>query len=186
MKTTMKTIGLTAVATLTLVGCGGGSNGDVFDTPHPYDAPPISEAKKAEYLNIINQARSVGRTCGKLGYFPPAPPVVWSDTFYKSAYEHAQDMATTGHYEHSGSGTNSDWTAQVQELGHASDPSERCWNNGYDNMNGCSELIAYGDSSFANAMKRWLVSDGHCVGIMDDYLTEMGAAEVDRYYVINN
>ena len=179
MKTTMKTIGLAAVTALTLVGCGGGGGGSDY-TPHPYDAPPISETLKAQYLNTVNQARSVGRTCGELGYFPPAPPLTWSDALYKSAYEHSEDMATVDVLSHDGSGTNSDWTANVQELGRGSTVAERAINNGATEIT--DENAGYGSTSLSVLMDAWLKSDGHCAGVMYDRAKNLGMARVGLYW----
>jgi len=178
----MKTITLATIATLALVGCGGGG-GDNY-TAHPYDAPPISESVKAEYLNAVNQARSVGRTCGELGYFPPAPPLAWSDALYKSAYEHSEDMSVSGVFEHIGSGTNSDWTAQVQELGRGSNLDDRARNNGY--TIGAGENILMGTRSLKTAFNAWLESDGHCSLIMEDDFKhgDYALAKVGSYWTM--
>ena len=97
----------------------------------PFDAPPIDEATKQAYLDAVNAARSVGRNCGDT-YMPPAPPLQWSDALYRAAYEHSQDMAATGVLTHDGSGTETDWTAIVWDLGRGSGYAERIDNNGWN------------------------------------------------------
>lgn len=173
-----------AVAVLALVGCGGGGGGDNY-TAHPYDAPPISEADKAAYLNAVNQARSVGRTCGQYGFLPAVPPLTWNDAFYKAAYEHSEDMSISGVFEHIGSGTNSDWTANVQELGRASTPDDRDRNNGYTNINGGGENIVMGAGSLEIAFNTWLKSAGHCSLIMEDLKKgDFALARVGSYWTM--
>jgi len=180
MKNTMKTIGL--VTALALVGCGGGGSKDDGYVAHPYDAPPISESLKNEYLTAVNNARAVGRTCGELGFFPAAAPLVWDDRLYKAAYEHSEDMASANHFEHSGSGTASDWTAQVQELGRGSTIEERAKNNGYFFTGHVDENIGFGSNSLTVMMDAWLNSDGHCVGIMWKDTKGLGMAKVGKYW----
>ncbi len=63
---------------------------------------------------------------------PPAPPLQWSDALYRVAYEHSQDMAATGIMTHNGSGTETDWTAIVWDLGRGSGYAERIDNNGWN------------------------------------------------------
>jgi len=188
MKNTMKTIGLTAVVALTLTACGGGGGGsDTPDyTPHPYDAPPISAADKNAYLNAVNNARATGRTCGSLGFFPAVPPLSWSDALYKAAYEHSEDMATSKVFEHIGSGTNSDWTAQVQELGIPSNPEDRGINNGAISSNDAlGENIAKGSTNLGAIINAWLKSDGHCLTIMEEQHKTMGMARVGSYWTLD-
>lgn len=189
MKTTMKTIGLAAVTVLTLVGCGGGGGSD---TPtqasnQPYPAPAISESLKNEYLNAVNAARSVGRICdANDGYYsPPAPPLTWDNALYTASYEHSQDMQATGYFEHDGSGTESDWTAQVLSLGRGSNPAERVDNNN----NGISyskyfENIASGANSTSSVMTGWLASPSHCGAIMDGTIKYLGMARVGGYWTM--
>jgi len=177
----MKTIGLTAVVALTLTACGGGGGSDTPDyTPHPYDAPPISAADKNAYLSAVNNARATGRTCGALGFFPAVAPLSWNDENYKTAYEHTEDMSTTGNFSHQGSNTASDWTAQVQELGKGSYPDERGFNNGMTENAG--ENIAKGTTSASAVINAWLDSDTHCINIMDENWKKIGVSRVGSYW----
>ena len=139
-------MGLATAVVLALSGCDGGDNPNSvpravdpepdslsppIQNPHPYDAPPISEAQKAEFLNAINAARSVVQDCGEYGVMPAVPALAWSNELYNAAYEHCDDMQTSGVYSRQGSGTSSDWTSVVNELGRASLPEDRAVNNGY-------------------------------------------------------
>jgi len=177
MKRTVKTIGLATISTLLLAGCGfNRSNPDDNYTAHPYDAPPISESLKREFLDAVNKARSVGRSCGKYGFYHATKPLVWDDNLYRAAYEHSQDMAEASHYEHDGSGTNSDWTSVVQELGRPSYFYERAKNNKADYV--WEENIAAGYHSTKVVVEGFLNSPGHCTGIMSPENNVFGMAKV--------
>ncbi|SFV90516.1 putative membrane protein [hydrothermal vent metagenome] len=196
-KTTMALAAFSAITAFMLVGCGGGGGGSDTpqnDTPqpeyHPYDAPPISESLKASYLNAVNAARAQGREChyydGSIVYMPPAPPLEWSDGLYRAAYEHTQDMDSVDIMQHEGSGTASDWTAQVLSLGRGSTTAERQMNNGavpepyYLNEN----VARMGKTNTLNGViNGWLSSkDGHCVTMMDASLKYYGMAHVGIYW----
>lgn len=179
MKVTIKQTVVATVATLTLIGCGGGDNKEE-KIVHPYDAPAISQADKNAYLSAVNGARSVGRTCGD-GYYPAVAPVVWNDALYKASYEHTEDMSVNNHFEHYGSGQNSDWTAQILEVGRGSEMTERVDMNGYT-KNGAGENIAEGFGNLNSVMNAWLASTGHCINIMGESKTDFGMAKVGNYW----
>ena len=182
MKHTTLTLTLASVTAALLIGCGGGGSSDGGDsgyTPVPFDAPPISEAQKAEFLNAINAARSQSHTCGEYGTFPPAPPVQWSDALYRAAAEHNYDMVTADFYAHEGSGTASDWTAQVQDLEGGSDSSDRISNNGYIFSSSGENLYAHtGNSSISTAISGWLNSPNHCIILMNSDFTDIGVSKI--------
>ena len=182
LKTTLATLAIGAA--LVLNGCGGGgssaSSASNTYTPVPFDAPPIDEATKQAYLDAINAARAVGRTCGEYGYFPPAPPVEWSDALYRAAAEHNYDMVASGVYSHYGSGTQSDWTAQVQELGRGSEPGERIINNGVIDNGGAENIAMFPTSGSINdVVKLWLDSPAHCMAIMTSDYNEIGLSKTN-------
>jgi uncharacterized protein YkwD len=188
MKIAIKTLIASAVVagTLVLNGCGGGGdkadpdNGgytDMFPNPVPFDAPPISEAQKAEFLNAVNAVRAQGIDCGvDYGYMPPVQPLHWSDALYRAAYEHTVDMASTHTLGHIGSGTDSDWTAQVQNLGRGSTKSERAANNGIREAYVVFENAVSGAGSYGSAMNAWIHSPGHCRTIMMPGVNAFGAS----------
>ena len=190
MKTQTKlTLTLAAAAALMMTGCGGGGSSDNADAGSnestaqyvPFDAPPIDEATKQAYLNAVNAARAVGHTCGEYGYFPPAPPVQWDDALYRAAAEHNYDMASSNFFEHDGSGTASDWTAQVLDLARGSRPDERTVNNGFSGMMGENIYAAKGDASLdtaQSAVNWWLNSPPHCSGMMDATYNVIGLAHL--------
>jgi uncharacterized protein YkwD len=161
------------------MGCGGtGTGGDPVEYV-PFDAPAISAAQKAEFLDAVNEARAHGRECGKYGYMPAVPPLRWDDRLYRAAYEHSEDMAETSHYAHTGSGKESDWTAQVLDLGHGSTIEERFINNRM-------KATTWGENIDAQLMttkehmQRWLNSEGHCRNIMYAGVNLFGMAHVEN------
>ena len=187
-----------------LVNCGGGISGDTtnhtsvlgdnseINNPQPFDAPTISQAKIDKYLKAINDARSHERNCGSK-HFDATTHLQWSDELYKAAYEHSQDMAKSGVFEHRGSGYESDWTAKVNSLDHPSRFDERIVNNGYT-YSSAGENIAAGQNSIkqvfygSKGVKGWLQSPGHCANIMNPNFTDIGMAmyykkdDTNKYY----
>jgi len=186
----MMMFGAAVAASVVLTACGGGGSSSDSAEPStpvvPFDAPPISEAQKAEFLNAINAVRAQGRECGKYGYMPAVPPVTWNDALYRAAYEHTVDMAMTGVLSHSGSGTSSDWTAQVLGLDRGSTLTEREGVNGIDiTYKILGENIGRGYPNTAAIINGWLKSDGHCHVLMNSYYTNMGMAHIQDWWTID-
>lgn len=162
---------------MVIAGCGGGGSGSGVEYV-AFDAPAISASQKKEFLDAVNEARAVGRECGKYGYMPAVPPLKWDDRLYNAAYEHSEDMAMSNMYTaHDGTGTENDWTAQVLNLGRGSTVEERAKNNGLINM---GENVAGSSFTTQEIMDRWLASDGHCSNIMDTRYTIFGMAYVEN------
>ncbi len=130
------------------------------------------------YLDQINDARAEGRECGEYGYFPAVDPIVWSDQLYRASLEHSKDMAISNTFSHTGSGTDSDETAEVLHSGTGSSVSERIEHNGYTNWRRYGENIAAGTSmdESIEAIEGWLESPGHCKNIMKAEFKEVGMA----------
>ena len=187
MNRTIRVISLAAIASLMLVGCGSSdsdSSGGTGLDSHPYDAPPISEADKSAYLNAINNARASARNCGSK-HFEATSPLVWNDPRYRAAYEHNEDMVNSGGtISHTGSGTASDWTAQILELGRGSRPHERVENNGARSPNN-GEVAAKGPNSINAVVALWLGSPAHCEAIMTPYGINLGVARLGVYWTGN-
>ncbi len=171
MKTTMKTIGLTAVATLALVGCGGSGGSSTssstksnvsFEVNYPITAPNIRDAQigfiREDLRHPIgydtdNTAWQINdlRKQGFCGMPPTDVELKWDDRLYNAAYDRALDIL-----EHRppydingmsigaliGTGGDSDWTATVQSLGRGSTPQERAANNGYEGVVFEQDLLA--------------------------------------------
>ena len=187
----MKNITLGTIVTLFLIGCGGGSTSPIDDeyveTPNynyvPYNAPAIDEDTKNEYLTEINNARAERRKCGDT-WFDAVPPLKWSTELYNAAYEHNVDMVKADFFEHDGSGTVSDWTAQKLELGRGSTVVERGMNSGYPSSFIGENITAnsiYGETSIEESITTFLNSPPHCENIMDKDYDYVGIAFYDAY-----
>lgn len=137
--------------------------------------PVLSGATISSYLTIINNARSVARSCGVYGFFPAVSAVSWSDKLYKAAFEHSQDLTATNTFSHDGSGTVSDWSGYP--LGKQSSMVDRVASYGYS-WTRLSENITAGTfrDTAQEAVDSWLASDGHCKNIMDPNVTQVGLA----------
>jgi len=166
---------LFAVALSFLCGCGGGDSGTVSPSPPPPGDPgtgtgvPGIDSIRQEFLDAVNQARSVGRMCGASSY-PAAPPVAWNDTLAMAAYLHSEDMATYQFFSHTGS--------------DGSTPGERITREGYD-WRTYGENIAVGYPTVSAVMQAWLNSEGHCRNIMNSAFAEIGAAFAEGQYLGN-
>jgi len=176
MKLNLTIISFLTTLSLSITGCGssgGSSSNDSGYAPIPYDAVPVSESFKTSILSAVNKARSVPQNCG--GEIAPAMnPVVWSDALYRAAKEHSDDMAETGILSHDGSGTASDWTAQVMGLEGGSLPDERAAMNGAGRLNGENAAGTY-SADVKEVVEGWLGSEGHCQALMSDS-THIGVA----------
>jgi uncharacterized protein YkwD len=175
-------------------GCGGSSSSSVvnsdsvtnsgknnFDTS-PYDIPPLDEFTKQTYLDAINNARATSQDCGVHGIKDAVPALTWDDALYKAAYEHSEDMAESNTFAHTGSATESDWTAQILNLPSGSTMTDRIENNGYTYWKTLGENIAAGSKrdTAQEAIDAWIVSDSHCVNLMNPAYKNVGMGHVEK------
>lgn len=202
----MKRMYLPMLMSILLAGCGSGGNSpaatSVDNTPVTEDAvstvtstafvaPVLSASDKQDYLNAINNARATQQDCGTEDIKPAVHPLVWNDTLYSAAAEHSVDLAAWNNgvtteteastrFSHDGSGTESDWTAQKQELGRGSTTRERVENSGYS-WQAFGENIAAGTATdtAVDAVQQWLNSPPHCANLMSSDYTEVGMATVE-------
>jgi len=139
------------------------------------DIPVLSSVKITEYLDTINAARAVGRTCGDYGYFGPVADVEWSDKLYKASYEHSQDMTTMNYFSHTGSGAESDWSGY--KLSKQSTVEDRIENYNFTWTRYSENITASTMRDTAQkAIDSWINSPGHCRNIMDPNVTKVGLA----------
>jgi len=140
------------------------------DTTIPSDQLPISVQRMQEYINAVNNIRSQPQDCGVFGMMPAVLALTWNESLYGAAYEHSQDMANMNYFDHTGSGTLSDWTASGYNLNRGSMVQDRVSFNGFGGLAG--ENIAAGQKSLESAMAELVLSDGHCQNLMRaDYRT---------------
>jgi len=166
-----------------ITGCGGGGS-DSSATPagsNPsttsYTIPPLSTGTKQDYLNAINNARTVQQDCGVEGIKPAVPALVWNDKLYSAAAEHSNDMAKSDTFSHTGSGTQSDWTSEQKGLGRGSTVTERIENSGYDWQRNGENIAAGTNLDTVDAViQEWLNSAGHCANLMNPDFKDVGMA----------
>lgn len=131
-------------------------------TPGPTAPAPGSPAgtmspAEAEVLRLVNEARSVGRTCGTT-YYPAVGPVRAEPRLTLASRAHARDMGEKRYFSHTSADGRSPW--------------DRARAAGYTSASG--ENIAAGYSSPASVMSGWLGSAGHCSNIMAAGARELG------------
>ncbi|MFK5975344.1 MAG: CAP domain-containing protein, partial [Sulfurovum sp.] len=136
---------------------------------------------KQSYLDAINNARAVARSCGSYGDYNSAPALSWNDNLYNASLEHSKDMAETSNFSHTGSNTQSDLTAQALSLGTGSKLRDRIDYNNYLNWSNIGENIAAGNNTTEKTIAQWISSDGHCANMMNPNFTEVGMS-----HAINN
>jgi uncharacterized protein YkwD len=122
------------------------------------DWDPAWAALEQEILELVNQYRAEGATCGG-EVFGPAGPLQMDASLQCAARMHSLDMDQRDFFSHdnpSGEG-----------------PSERMENAGYDGR-GWGENIAGGNSTAAETMEQWMDSPGHCSNIMSPGYTLIG------------
>ncbi|MCF6243888.1 MAG: CAP domain-containing protein [Sulfurovum sp.] len=190
----MKKIAFYSLICFTLIGCGGVDEFDTLRTNHipnaeassndtkTFDVPDIESSVKQGYLEAINNARAKQQNCGKEGIKKAVNSLVWSDELYAAAYEHSEDLAESNTFSHDGSGTSSDWTAEVKNLGRESILKERIENNGYSSWKTIGENITGGTNQdlAQEAVDAWLKSDGHCANLMNPAYKDVGMAHVEK------
>ncbi|MFP5391035.1 MAG: CAP domain-containing protein [Gammaproteobacteria bacterium] len=133
----------------------------------PLQLAPWPDAGQA-ILAGVNAARASGRVCGER-YYPPAPPVTWSDALGQASLAHSSDMAANKYFAH--------------KARDGSVAGERALRAGY-HWRVVGENIAVGQLTPEEAVAGWLASPGHCVNVMHPGFTEMGAAyavRMERY-----
>jgi len=122
---------------------------------------------KDNMLAAVNTIRITGCTCGAT-FMPPVKPLIWNDTLARAALAHACDMNTSNYFSHISPGGTS--------------PIQRTMALGYAG-NYVTENIARGFSSLNPLMNAWEKSEDHCKAMMDPLQTDMGAADVNTYWV---
>ncbi|HJX73448.1 MAG TPA: CAP domain-containing protein [Candidatus Deferrimicrobiaceae bacterium] len=173
MRTGQVCLFLMGVLLAFLCGCGSGDSGSVSPPAPPPGVPgsgtgiPGIESIRQEFLDAVNQARSLARMCGSTSH-PAAPAVEWNDNLAMAAYLHSSDMAINEFFSHTGSDGTS--------------PGDRITREEYD-WRTYGENIAVNYPTVSTVMQGWLDSDGHCRNIMNPAFEEIGAAYAEGVYL---
>lgn len=125
--------------------------------PQPREALQISQ----QVLQLVNQARQVGRRCGGR-IFAAVASLRLDSILYKVALAHSEEMALHSDLSHQGR--------------NGSTPAQRARAAGYRTHGVVGENIAGGPTTAADVVSGWLASPGHCENIMDRRFVEMGLA----------
>ena len=152
---------------LVLAACSGGKDdsgaaaSDVPDNAYCEDVAdwdPSYAALEEAVLDLVNEERGVGGTCGSDSY-PPSDPLSMVPELRCAARVHALDMIARDFFDH----TNPDGDG----------PYERSTYAGYDAM-WSGENIAAGSVTAEGVMGQWMNSPGHCSNILFPDFTEIG------------
>jgi uncharacterized protein YkwD len=123
------------------------------------DWPAAYAALEQQVLVETNKRRAAGASCGTMGTFGPAGPLVMQSQLQSAARKHSKDMATNNYFSH----TN---------LAGLS-PFDRMRAEGYTGGY-MGENIAAGNGTAAATVDQWMKSDGHCANIMNKTYTQLG------------
>ncbi|MBC7850450.1 MAG: CAP domain-containing protein [Chitinophagaceae bacterium] len=132
----------------------------------PTEEATSYKVNKATLLQLVNNVRAAGCTCGST-VMPPVSPVTWNDLLAKAAYGHSLDMMQKNYFNHTGS--------------DGSDAGQRITAAGYV-WTAYGENIANGYPNETAVMNGWLNSEGHCKNIMNAAVIEMGAGREANYW----
>jgi uncharacterized protein YkwD len=105
---------------------------------------------ECEVLELTNQRRAQGASCGGVPY-PPAGPLSMQAQLRTSARGHAQDMGDHNYFDHDSQNGDS--------------PFDRMQQAGFQGQT-MGENIAAGQNSPAEVVQGWMTSPGHCKNIM--------------------
>ncbi len=154
-----------------LSGCDlAGSEGGSFDrqvlsesrdltTSTTVENAPV-DGYRQKLLNLINQARSEGRTCGEFGYMPPAPPLTWNTLLETSASNTVDEMAAGNYFAHNNPVTGENAGDRIAAVGYRYVQ----WGENLEAGYGTPEA----------AMQALLASPSHCRILMRPYWREVG------------
>ncbi|HEY0062088.1 MAG TPA: CAP domain-containing protein [Telluria sp.] len=133
--------------------------------PPPASLLPSQEVAGRLILAAVNRARASERKCGTR-FFTAAAPMTWNAALADAALLHSADMAAQHYLNHTGKDGRT--------------AAERALAAGY-RWRRIGENIAAGQDTPEEVVQGWLDSPGHCINIMSEDLTEMGAA-----YAVNS
>ena len=142
------------------------NSSDVASPSSPQPSP--SSVNKALLLQLVNQYRASGYTCGET-FYGPTTPVEWSDNLEQAAYDHSLDMFTKNYFSHTGQDGSRPWDRAER----------RNYGSSY-----VGENIYRGQNTEEAAIRGWMNSPGHCRNIMNPNYKEMGVGHVNSYWTM--
>lgn len=152
---------LTAFLLVPSVGCGTSSDQvpDVAYCDPVASWPGSAQDWESRMLDLFNQARATGATCGANGYFEPTGALTMESALRCASRVHSMDMHDRQFFDH----TNPDGLGPRDRFELAG------WAGG-----GWGENIIAGYGSADAAFDGWMASDGHCANIMNPGFTQVG------------
>jgi uncharacterized protein YkwD len=123
------------------------------------DWDPAWAMLEDQVLEIVNQHRAAGASCGTGGTFGPTHALTMNAALRCSARLHSADMGARDFFDH----TNPS----------GEDPFVRMEAAGYE-FQAAGENIAAGSPDAAGTMAQWMGSDGHCTNIMSPNFVDIG------------
>jgi uncharacterized protein YkwD len=161
---------LTSCICTLLVVCGCADEGGTNFNEHcdaQADWNASWEAYEDEVLQLVNDNRAAGATCGA-DTFGPAGPVVAEEQLRCAARLHSRDMAIRMFFDHNNPDGLDPW-ARVDLTEYTG--------------NAWGENIAQGQQDPESVMSDWMNSSGHCSNIMNPDTTELGVGHYgDGHY----
>lgn len=139
-----------------------------------------------EVLELTNQERAAGATCGGEP-FEPAGPLEMDALIRQAARAHSSDMGELAYFEHD--------SLDGAPCDGAADPctfADRMRYAGFAGDSPWGENIAAGQTTPADVVRAWMESPGHCRNIMNPSFDELGvgyaydAASTYRRYWVQN
>ena len=154
----------------------------IMETPMPTVAPtpttmptppplptPTPAPMQVEFMELLNDARSVSRMCGDV-FRPAVSPMKEESRLNKAALGHSDDMFENNFFSHVGS-DGSTVRQRVEETGYPA--------------GSVGEAIALGYPTNEKVLDGWLNSPPHCNLIMSPVFTEFGLGEIGRYWTLD-
>ncbi len=120
-------------------------------------------AFEEEVLELTNQRRAQGASCGVYGSYGPAAALAMNHELRLAARRHSWDMGEAGYFDHDSPGGPC-----------GDDFVERIETAGYTGWMAAGENIAAAQTSAQQVVSGWMSSDGHCANIMEPSFTEIG------------
>jgi uncharacterized protein YkwD len=127
-----------------------------FSPPAADDAPAVVHRVR----QLINDARTRGRRCGRKRFYATRP-LQQAHTLDRAALAHAREMAAHSFLSHASR--------------DGSMPDDRATRAGYV-WSAVAENVAAGQPSAEEVVNTWLESPGHCANLMNPRYTETGIA----------
>jgi uncharacterized protein YkwD len=130
------------------------------------DSDPKTSVDTQTLLDLVNDARTAGITCGST-YYPPVNELIFNAKLEAAALAHSQDMMDNDFFSHTSS--NGDVLSnRLDDVGCS--------------FSSAAENIAFAYTSEESVVNAWLTSEEHCANLMNSVFTEMGAARVGDYW----